>query len=136
VTARGTEILPVSPRSVETVVRLRDDRREHLALGAGEARGTLHRGEIEPDAAMESLVVEALDLEDLIDASRALDRGVVLLLQGTLGVAGVDLLDVGHGAIHSQDGHEDQARDRREPCPAHRNVASTVMPPGPLRSVP
>ena len=73
-----TEILPVSFRSVVAVIGLRDDRRNHLALRAREARRAVHHFDVELHERAHDVGPQALEPDDLKHFPGAVHGSVIL----------------------------------------------------------
>ena len=91
-----TEILSVRLHSIVAVISGRDHNGHHLALRPGQFRGAEHRLLIQGDTGCDVFGLEALDFQYLENATRALGRPIVLLLEKTCCLAFLNSPDPCH----------------------------------------
>ena len=82
----GTQILCVSLRSVVAPLGLGGDDSNRLALAASETGGGMHQLRVQADGGAHGAGPQALEANDVEDASGALNGGVVLILEDARGV--------------------------------------------------
>ena len=110
----GTEILPVRLRSVVARIGSRDNRGEHLALGAAQTRGRVHESHIELHENPIHARAQGGQLDDLVHLAGPLDRFFVLAREIARGFIGLDGANVGQDSS----GRPSGAPQRSAPDPA------------------
>jgi len=83
-------------RSVATPIGGGNDHRDHLSSESGQFRRAVHQGQVQPHPVVKDGGVEALNLKDLIDATRSAKPGFVLAPKRPLGLVGRNRPNPGH----------------------------------------